>query len=94
MGSNISFTLDRSGGAEILRNNTALQSMQKTAMDAVLINVTAQFFQTFGAEGRFEIVEFTTDRSSIKINAANAQTAAILKSAPKWLDTFINNITI
>lgn len=94
MALSIEFVLNQSGGAEILRNNAALQTMQKTAADDVLSNVQAQFFQTFGVEGVFRIVEFTTDRSSIKVQAADAKTSAILRTSPKWLSTFINNITI
>ena len=94
MGSNIVFKLDHAGGAEILKDNNSLQLMMKTTMNEVLVNIEAQFFQTFGTEGRFELVEYTTDRSSVKIRASDARTAAILKTAPKWLDTFINNITI
>lgn len=90
----VTFVLDQSGGAEILRNNKKLQSLQVSAMRGVLADIEAQFFQTFGVEGSFEIVEFTTDRMNAKIQAADKKTGAILKANPRWLDTFINNITI
>lgn len=92
--SDIEFTLDRSGGADILKNNNVLQEMQKSAMQEVLTNIEAQFFQTFGVQGTFKLTEFTTDRSSVKIGAADSKTAAVLKRSPGWLNTFINNITI
>lgn len=94
MSSNIEFILDQSGGSKILKGNSALQTMQLSAMEGILANIQAQFFQTFGVEGTFKIVEFTTDRSNVKIQAADAQTSAVLKRSPKWLNTFINNITI
>jgi hypothetical protein len=94
MASDIRFELDKAGGAEVLRKNTVLQSLQLNAMEDILINIKAQFFQTFGLQGNFKLVEFTTDRSSVKISAADARTATVLKKHPRWLDTFTNNITI
>lgn len=94
MGKEINFTLNQAGGAEILKDNFRLQAMQKGIMDDALSSIRAQFFQTFGVKGEFEMVEFTTDRSTIKIRASDAKTAAILKRSPGWLNTFVNNITI
>lgn len=92
--SDVTFKLNQSGGAEILRRNEKIQQLERTAFSGVLTNIEAQFFQTFGVEGKFEIVEFETDRHNIKIQAADKPTGAILKANPGWLATFIPNIQI
>lgn len=92
--SDVKFTINIAGGADILKNNQALQSLQSEAMERILGVIEAQFFQTFGADGHFQIVDFTTDRSSVKIQAADAGTGAILKANPRWLDQFIDNMKL
>jgi len=93
--STVRFTLDNSeAGKQILRGNSSLQQMQNTAFNGLLGTVTAQFFQQFGFEGKFEVVGFTTDRSSVKIQASDKRTAGALKSQPGWLATFSDNIVI
>ncbi len=89
------FKLNRAGAkSAILVGNGKLQNLERTVAEQMLGNITAQFFQQFGVEGRFEVIGFTTDRSTYKVSAADRQTAAVLKKHPKWLDQFAQNITI
>lgn len=92
--SNVDFILDRSGGADILKNNASLIQLESSTMADVRSNVEAQFFQAFGVEGSFNLKHVTNDRSHVIIEAADKQTAGILKANQGWLATFINNITI
>lgn len=91
---NVKFIVNISGGAEILKKNQALQSIQDEVMQSLLQIVEAQFFQEFGVPGSFTIVDFTTDRYSVKISAADANTSRILLANPKWLNQFMQNIKI
>ncbi len=89
------FTLDRAGVRKaILVNNGQLQSLERSVAELILSEAAAQFFQTFGIEGKFELTGFTTDRSTYKISAADAATGAILKANPKWLDQFTDSVKI
>ena len=94
MANDITFKLDQSGVAEILKRNSDLQNLMSMAIEGTVSIVEAQFFQDFGVNGHFEVVGFTTDRSSYKIQASDKKTAYILKSKPKWLDQFTDNIKI
>ena len=89
-----SFELNRSGvGTLILKNNGQLQQLENQVMDNVLSEVRARFINEFGFEGRFKLAGFTTDRSTYKIAAEDAKTAAILKRNPGWLDQFMHQIS-
>jgi len=88
------FKLNVAGGADILRNNPNIRQIEEEVFTAALSDISAKFFQTFGVEGSFELVEFTTDRTSSKIRASDARTATILRANPKWLDQFIVNMKI
>ena len=90
----VKFELDMAGGRDILTNNAALNSLVHGTMASTLGDIEAQFFQTFNVPGKFELVDFTTDRTSAKISAGDAKTARILAANPKWLSTFINNLSI
>ena len=90
----ITFKLDQSGGAEILQRNYELQKLEQRAFDSVISDIEAQFFQTFGVEGKFVQEAFTTNRYNIKISAADKRTGAILKANPGWLGKFTTNINI
>lgn len=92
--SDVTFALDTSGGADILRNNQELQSLQDGALESLLQVIQAQFFQEFGVLGVFTITDFMTDRYNVKISAADPNTARVLLANPKWLDQFIQNIKI
>ena len=91
---NITFVLDRHGGADILKNNQKLIDIENQTMSSVLSNIEAQFFQQFGVEGKFEKKQTTGDRTQVIIRAANQRTGAILKANPRWLAQFIDNINI
>lgn len=93
--SNVWFKLDRkSAGNQLLKQNAQLNQIQNSAFNGLLATVTAQFFQQFGFEGNFEVIGFTTDRSSVKIQASDKRTAGALKSQPGWLATFSDNVVI
>lgn len=90
----VRFELNRAGGAEILKSNQKLGAMLSDTMLSTLGEIEAQFFQTFGVEGKFELVEFTTDRSSAKVRAADKATAAILRANPGWLGLYAQNMKL
>lgn len=93
--SSVRFELNTSeAGKQILRGNSKIESMENSAFNSLIGIVSAQFFQQFGTEGVFEVVGFTTDRSSVKIQAADKKTAGLLKSQPGWLAQFTDNIVI
>lgn len=93
--SSVRFQLDRkAAGEQILRGNKQLQDIQSRAFNSILMVVAAQFVQQFGFDGSFQLTGFTTDRSSVKISAADARTNAALKTQPGWMDQFTNNIVI
>ena len=91
---NIIFKLNRAGGADILRNNPTLASLQTSAMQQVLADVQAQFFQTFGVEGHFELRQTLGDRRGVTLVPTSKQTRAVLNTHPGWLSTYMNNIKI
>ena len=67
---------------------------EMNAMAGIIGTIRSQFFQQFGFEGKFEMEFFTTDRSSVKITAADARTAKTLQSYPKWMAQFLDNIVV
>lgn len=91
---NIDFILDRSGGADVLKNNRELIQLENSAMQSVISNVEAQFLQTFGVQGSFTIKQITNDRTHVILEANDKQTAGILRANQGWLSHFLNNITI
>lgn len=85
----VTFKLDRDiAGNQLIRSNPAMIDLQITAINKVLSSATAQFFAEFGVHGKFQIVEFMTDRHSVKIEAADAKTAYVLKKHPGWMNQF------
>lgn len=54
--SNVDFILDKSGGADILRNNPGIAQIQMQNMNRILDTVKAQFVVEFGFEGNFELM--------------------------------------
>lgn len=81
-------------GRALLRGNAKMINAQMGAMSGLLGTIRAQFFQQFGFEGKFEMEPFTTDRSTVKIHAADARTTKTLKANPRWLAQFIDNISV
>lgn len=88
------FRLDRNGGAKVLKESSRLMSIQEDAMRGILAGIEAEFFMTFGVVGEFRLKSFVNDRAQTVIEAADAQTGAVLKRNPGWLGTFIDNIRI
>ena len=58
-----------------------------------LSRVKAEFLQTFGFEGSFEVKRVDTkskrSRTTFRIVASNARTTAALKKQPGWLGKFL-----
>lgn len=92
---NVRFSLDRKEvGRQILKNNSQVQSIERQEMRGLIGIISAQFLQEFGYQGVFRVKEFYTDRFSVKIEPADAKTAALLKKSPGWLDKFIDNLVV
>jgi len=91
---NAKFQLDYGGGKELLTENSQLRDIQWDSMKSLISVVEAQFFQEFGTEGKFKIDDTVVVRYAVRISAADAKTASILKRNPKWLDQFAKNIQI
>lgn len=83
---------DESGLRSIMKGPEIAQ-MEQDIMMKRLSQVKAEFLQTFGFEGGFEIKKFDTNsrrsRTAFKIVATNARTGAVLKSHPNWLAKFV-----
>ena len=93
--SNVDFILDKSGGADILRNNPGIAQIQMQNMNRILDTVRAQFIVEFGFEGNFELMtEPTAFRQRVMVKAADKRTAGALKTKPGWLGSFVKNLSI
>lgn len=91
----VKFKINRAATqSELLMNNQLLRNLMKEQITQVLSVAEAEFFQKFGVQGKFEIIEITTDRRSARLRATNKQTSAILKNNPGWLAQFIDNIQL
>lgn len=91
----VKFKIDRAATqSELLMNNQLLRNLMKEQITQVLSVAEAEFFQKFSVQGKFEIIEITTDRRSARLRATNKQTSAILKNNPGWLAQFIDNIQL
>ena len=89
--SNVDFILDKSGGADILRNNPGIAQIQMQNMNRILDTVRAQFVVEFG----FELMtEPTAFRQRVMIKAADKRTAGALNTKPGWLGSFVKNLSI
>ena len=93
--SNVDFILDKSGGADILRNNPGIAQIQMQNMNRILDTVRAQFVVEFGFEGNFDLMtEPTAFRQRVMIKAADKRTAGVLNTKPGWLGSFVKNLSI
>jgi len=98
------FYLDQPGVQEVIySNNTELTKLEQRAIENALAQVEAQYLQSFGEPGNFEIKFVRTKvggkgagfingtRPTYRIVAADSHTAARLKSYPGWLGQFSAN---
>lgn len=80
-------------GIRAIMKSSNLSSMEQGIMQQKLSIVKAEFLQTFGFEGAFELKAVTTNsrrsRITYRIVSANARTSAALKRQPNWLAKFL-----
>lgn len=83
---------DESGMRAIMKGHE-IQKIEEEIMQRKLAQVRAEFLQTFGVEGDFELKAVATNsrrsRITYRIVAASAQTTHLLKKQPGWLGKFL-----
>ena len=89
---NIGIYYNEPGIREIMKGQPIANLEQQTMMQK-LSQVKAEFLQTFGFEGKFEIRRVDTNsrrsRTSFRIVASDSRTTAALKRQPGWLAKFL-----
>lgn len=92
MAHNIGIYYDEQGLRNIMKGQEIAQMEQQIMMQK-LSQVKAEFLQTFGFEGGFEIKKVDTNsrrsRTTFRIVPTNARTTAALKRQTGWLGKFI-----
>ena len=80
-------------GIRSIMKGAPLASLEQQIMMQKLSQVRAEFLQTFGFNGNFEIKRYDTtskrSRTTYRIVAADAKTTTALKKQPGWLKKFI-----
>ena len=80
-------------GVRDIMKGSKIADIEQQIMMEKLGRIQAEFFQTFGSEGKFEIKRVDTNsrrsRTSFRIVAADSSTAAILKKHSGWLAKFL-----
>lgn len=80
-------------GLREIMKSPEIASIEQDLMMQRLGQVKAEFLQTFGFEGEFEVKKVDTNskrsRTTFRIVANNARTTAALKRQPGWLAKFI-----
>lgn len=91
MAKETNFYLDTAGTHEvILLGNDKLEKLEYEYMHNVLAQIQAEFLQTFGFTGDFELsYQPTRLRSAYRIRSASARTTRALNKQPGWLGKFI-----
>lgn len=83
---------NKSGIREILKGQS-IANIEQDLMMKKLNRIEAEFLQSFGTEGKFEIKKVDTNsrrsRTTFRIVSADAKTTAILKRQPGWLAKFL-----
>ena len=89
---NIGIYYNESGIREIMKGQP-IANLEQQIMMQKLSQVQAEFLQTFGFQGKFEIRRVDTksrrSRTSFRIVATDARTTAALKKQPGWLARFL-----
>lgn len=79
-------------GLRAIMKGQPIANLEQQYIMEMLGRVQADFFQTFGFEGKFEVRKVDTNsrrsRTTFRIVAADKRTAYILKSNPGWLAKF------
>lgn len=92
MAHNIGIYYNEAGIRNIMKG-PEIASIEQAIMMEKLSQVRAEFLQTFGFNGKFEIQKFDTQskrsRTGYKIVAADSRTASALKKQPGWLGKFL-----
>lgn len=92
MAHKIGIYYDESSIRSILKGNK-IGSLEQEIMQKKLSQVKAEFLQTFGFEGSFEIKAIKTNsrrsRLTYRIVSSNSRTTAALKRQPGWLAKFL-----
>lgn len=99
--SKIKFYLEQQGVQQVIyNNNSALEGLERQAMESAKGQVEAAFLRDFGTPGNFEINFVRTKvggkgaayvngtRPVYRLVAADKKTAGLLASKPRWLDQF------
>lgn len=80
-------------GLREIMKSPEIAGIEQDLMMQKLGQVKAEFLQTFGFEGEFEVKRVDTNskrsRTTFRIVANNARTTAVLKRQPGWLAKFI-----
>ena len=80
-------------GLRDIMKGQPLADLEQQVMMQKLSQVKAEFLNTFGIEGSFEVRRVVTNskrsRTTFRIVASNARTTAILKRQPGWLAKFL-----
>lgn len=80
-------------GLREIMKSPEIAGIEQDLMMQRLGQVKAEFLQTFGFEGEFEVKKVDTNskrsRTTFRIVANNARTTAALKRQPGWLAKFI-----
>lgn len=80
-------------GLREIMKSPEIAGIEQDLMMQRLGQVKAEFLQTFGFEGEFEVKRVDTNskrsRTTFRIVANNARTTAALKRQPGWLAKFI-----
>lgn len=81
-------------GLREIMKSPEIAGIEQDLMMQRLGQVKAEFLQTFGFEGEFEVKRVDTNskrsRTTFRIVANNARTTAVLKRQPGWLAKFIS----
>lgn len=80
-------------GLREIMKSPEITGIEQDLMMQRLGQVKAEFLQTFGFEGEFEVKKVDTNskrsRTTFRIVANNARTTAVLKRQPGWLAKFV-----
>ena len=89
---NIGIYYDEHGLRNIMKGSE-IGNIEQEIMMQKLSQVRAEFLQTFGFEGGFEVKRVDTNsrrsRTTFRIVTTDARTTAVLKKQPGWLGKFL-----
>ena len=89
---NIGIYYDEHGLRNIMKG-PEIGNIEQEIMMQKLSQVRAEFLQTFGFEGGFEVKRVDThsrrSRTTFRIVTTDARTTAVLKKQPGWLGKFL-----